>query len=249
MFAGTRGSGAIDGRGVRHASVAGGIRIGAAAVAASALAWCRRCQPLESRFAAVVATYAPTNLGEELSWRGALLFGGIPMFWRSSFARRCRSRDCGANTKGRTAAPGKARGERRASRNLPRASLKYFLLGALMCGTYIVSYQAIRIFTSPLMIRDLRANADVVRSVTLIWCLFLGSGDVVAGASSFPAHCGRCHARSTFGRLSGRTAGFMCCWVIKTGTRFRSIEQSRDTLSHLGCHATRGSPTTWRTIS
>jgi hypothetical protein len=34
------------------------------------------------------------------------------------------------------------------------------------------------------MIRDLRANADMVRRVTLIWCLCLASGDVVAGASS-----------------------------------------------------------------
>jgi MFS family permease len=42
----------------------------------------------------------------------------------------------------------------------------------------------INIFIPTLMIRDLRANPDVVPRVTLTWCLFLAGGLLLAGYAS-----------------------------------------------------------------
>jgi len=118
--------------------------------------------------AVVVATYALTNLGEDQSWRGALLFGGIPMFLAIFVrAKMPESRLWSEYERRRKAGqlPPEKRAERSALIEIFRgASFKYFLLGALMCGSYIVSYQAITIFMPTLMIRDLRANPDVVHT-------------------------------------------------------------------------------------
>ena len=69
------------------------------------------------------------------------------------------------------------------------ASLKYFIIGTLMCGAYIISYQAISIFMPTLMIRDLHANPGAVRTVTLIWSAFSATGLLLAGLAS--DHFGR----------------------------------------------------------
>jgi MFS family permease len=58
-----------------------------------------------------------------------------------------------------------------------------------MCGAYIISYQAISIFIPTLMIRDLHGNPGVVRTVTLLFCLFSASGLLLAGYAS--DHLGR----------------------------------------------------------
>src|SRR5262249_20467863 len=65
-----------------------------------------------------------------------------------------------------------------------RRLAKYFAIGTLMCGAYIISYQAISIFMPTLMIRDLHANPGAVRTVTLIWSAFSATGLLLAGLAS-----------------------------------------------------------------
>ena len=80
--------------------------------------------------------------------------------------------------------PEKAR-ERASSVEILRgAALKYFVVGTLMCGAYIISYQAISIFMPTLMIRDLHANPGAVRNVTLMWSAFSAAGLLRAGLAS-----------------------------------------------------------------
>jgi MFS family permease len=80
--------------------------------------------------------------------------------------------------------PEKARERASIVEILRGASLKYFVIGTLMCGAYIVSYRAISIFMPTLMIRDLHANFGAVRTVTLIWSAFSAAGLLLAGLAS-----------------------------------------------------------------
>jgi MFS family permease len=135
--------------------------------------------------AVIVATWALTNLSEDQSWRAALLFGGIPIFLMI-FVRAKMPESRLWTEFDRLRKSGQLPPEKRAEKNalieiFRGASLRYFLLGTLMCGCYIISYQAVSIFMPTLMIRDLGASPGVVREVTLIWCLFSASGLLLAG--------------------------------------------------------------------
>lgn len=135
--------------------------------------------------AVLVATFALTNLSEDQAWRAAMLFGGVPVFIMIFVrAKMPESRLWTAYDKLRKSGqlPPEKRAEKSALIEIFRgASLKYFIIGALMCGAYIISYQSISIFMPTLMIRDLHANPAVVREVTLVWCLFSASGLLLAG--------------------------------------------------------------------
>jgi MFS family permease len=135
--------------------------------------------------AVLVATFALTNLSEDQAWRVAMLFGGVPVFIMMFVrAKMPESRLWTAYDKLRKSGqlPPEKRAEKSALIEIFRgASLKYFVIGALMCGAYIVSYQSISIFMPTLMIRDLHANPAVVREVTLVWCLFSATGLLMAG--------------------------------------------------------------------
>ena len=135
--------------------------------------------------AVLVATFALTNLSEDQAWRAAMLFGGVPVFIMIFVRTKMpESRLWTAYDKLRRSEqlPPEKRAEKTALIEIFRgASLKYFIIGALMCGAYIISYQSISIFMPTLMIRDLHANPVVVREVTLVWCLFSASGLLMAG--------------------------------------------------------------------
>jgi hypothetical protein len=129
-------------------------------------------------------------------------------------------------------------------------SLKYFLLGALMLRhlyCFLSGNQNLHAtFDDPRPPRQCRHGAQSDTDLVSV----PGERRCRGGRLfAFPRTADQVIRDRPSTGLSGRTTGFMCCWVIKTGTGFRSIERSRDILSHLGCHATCGSPTTWRTIS
>jgi MFS family permease len=143
--------------------------------------------------AVLVATFALTNLSENQSWRAALLFGGLPIFLMLFIrAKMPESRlwsEYERLRKSGALPPEKTRERSSILEILRGASLKYFVGGTLMCGAYIISYQAISIFMPTLMIRDLHANPGAVRTVTLIWSLFSAAGLLLAGLAS--DHFGR----------------------------------------------------------
>jgi len=179
---------------------------------------------LGTAIAVVVATYTLTNLGEDLSWRAALLIGGIPVFLMIFVrAKMPESRLWGEYERMRRTGrlPPEKRGESNSLIEIFRgASLRYFLLGALMCGGYIVSYQAITIFMPTLMIRDLHASPGVVRMVTLIWCLFLASGLLLAGYASDRAGRKRAIVGSSIICLAGFAALILFGRVNYAGSVF-----------------------------
>src|SRR5215471_12747268 len=143
--------------------------------------------------AVLVATFALTNLSDNQSWRAALLFGGLPIFLMIFIrAKMPESRLWSEYERLRKAGalpPEKAKERSSILEILRGASLKYFIVGTLMCGAYIISYQAISIFMPTLMIRDLHANPGAVRTVTLIWSAFSATGLLLAGLAS--DHFGR----------------------------------------------------------
>jgi MFS family permease len=138
--------------------------------------------------AVIVATFALTNLSEDQAWRVALLFGGLPIilmvFIRAKMPEsRLWSEYDELRKSGRL--PEEKRTEKTAIIEIFRgASLRYFIFGALMCGAYIISYQSISIFMPTLMIRDLHGNPAVVRTATLLFCLFSAGGLLLAGYAS-----------------------------------------------------------------
>jgi MFS family permease len=138
--------------------------------------------------AVLVATFALTHLGENESWRAALLFGGLPIllmiFIRAKMPESRLWSEYERLRKSGTLPPERARERASIVEILHGASLKYFIIGTLMCGAYIISYQAISIFMPTLMIGDLHANPGAVRNVTLIWSAFSATGLLLAGLAS-----------------------------------------------------------------
>jgi MFS family permease len=138
--------------------------------------------------AVMVATLCLSYLSDDQSWRAAFLFGGLPIFLMLFVRAKMpesrlwseyeRLRKTGQLPKDKST-------ESSSLIEIFRgASRRYFILGALMCGAYIISYQAISIFMPTLMMRHLHADASAVRTVTLLWSTFSATGLLLAGLAS-----------------------------------------------------------------
>jgi MFS family permease len=174
--------------------------------------------------AVIVATFCLNNLSPDQSWRAALLVGGLPIFLmifvRAKMPESRLWSEYERLRKSGQLPPEKAAGRAALIEIFRGASLKYFVFGTLMCGAYIISYQSITIFIPTLMIRDLHASPDVVRSVTLIWSAFSATGLLLAGFAS--DHFGRKHAiiGSTFVCVLGFVAFVMYGRIDYPGSVF-----------------------------
>lgn len=135
--------------------------------------------------AVIVATFGLTHFSGDLAWRIGLLIGGLPVFLMIFIrAKMPESRLWLEYNRLRKAGqlPPEKLAERSALLEIFRgASLKYFIVGTLMCGAFVISYQAITFFMPTLMIRDLHANPIALRNVTLIWSCFSATGLLLAG--------------------------------------------------------------------
>jgi predicted MFS family arabinose efflux permease len=138
--------------------------------------------------AVIVATLCLSYLSEDQSWRVSLLIGGLPIFLMLFVrAKMPESRLWSEYERLRKIGqlPNEKATESSSLIEIFRgASRRYFILGALMCGAYIISYQAISIFMPTLMIRGLHADLGVVRTVTLLWSTFSATGLLLAGLAS-----------------------------------------------------------------
>lgn len=146
--------------------------------------------------AVLVATYALTHLSPDRSWRAGFLFGGLPVLLMIFIrAKMPESRLWSEYERLRKA--GQLPPEKQAARTsmieiFRGASLRYFILGTLMAGAAVISYQAITFFIPTLMLRDLHADPSVLREVTLLFAVFSATGLVLAGRAS--DRYGRKHA-------------------------------------------------------
>jgi MFS family permease len=163
--------------------------------------------------AVIVATFCLTYLTEDQSWRAALLFGGLPIFLMIFIrAKMPESRlwtEYERLRKSGQLPPEKA-AERTSIIEIFRgASLRYFIIGTLMCGAYIISFQSISIFMPTLMVRDLHASPDVVRTVTLLWSVFSAAGLLTVGSVSDRVGRKRAVVASTLVCILGFTALYL----------------------------------------
>ncbi len=138
--------------------------------------------------AVIAATVALGNLDPDRAWRVSLLVGGLPLllmlFVRSKmpesrlwleYQRRRRT--------------GKLPPEKLASSTplveiFKGPGLRYFIVGTIICGTYIINYQSISIFMPTLVLRDLGANLPALRAMTLIFAAVSAVGMIGAGLVS-----------------------------------------------------------------
>jgi MFS family permease len=136
-------------------------------------------------FAVLVATYALTHLSPDQAWRAGFLVGGLPVLLMIFIRAKMPESRLWSDYE-RLRRSGQLPDEKRAARSaiveiFRGASLKYFLLGALMCGAAVINYQAITFFIPTLILRDLHANPAALREVTLIFSVFSATGLLAAG--------------------------------------------------------------------
>jgi MFS family permease len=147
-------------------------------------------------FAVLVATYALTHLSPDQAWRAGFLIGGLPVvlmiFIRAKMPESRLWSEYEQLRKSGQLPPEKRAGRLSIVETFRGASLKYFILGTLMCGAAVINYQAITFFIPTLMLRDLHANPAVLREVTLIFSVFSAAGLLAAGYAS--DRIGRKHA-------------------------------------------------------
>ena len=147
-------------------------------------------------FAVLVATYALTHLDPDRAWRAGFLVGGLPVLLMIFIRAKMPESRLWSEYE-RLRKSGRLPPEKRVARTsiieiFRGASLKYFILGALMCGAAVINYQAITFFIPTLMLRDLHADPATLRTVTLIFSVFSATGLLVAGYAS--DRIGRKHA-------------------------------------------------------
>jgi MFS family permease len=164
--------------------------------------------------AVIVATFALNNLNEDQSWRASLLFGGLPIFLMIFVRSRMPESRLWTEYE-RLRKAGELPPEKAAERGsiveiFRGASLRYFTFGTLMCGAYIIAYQAISIFMPTLMIRDLHGNPGVVRTVTLLFSVVSAAGLLLAGLASDRIGRKRAVILSTTVGIAGFLAIYLC---------------------------------------
>jgi MFS family permease len=139
-------------------------------------------------FAVLVATYALIHLSPDRAWRAGFLVGGLPVvlmiFIRAKMPESRLWSEYERLRKSGQLPPEKRAGRWSIIEIFRGASLKYFILGTLMCGAAVINYQAITFFIPTLMLRDLHANPAVLREVTLIFAAFSATGLLAAGYAS-----------------------------------------------------------------
>jgi SHS family lactate transporter-like MFS transporter len=135
--------------------------------------------------ASVAATTALTHLSPDLAWRAALLVGGVPLllmlFVRSKMPESRLWLEYRRRLAARELPPEKLAEASPLIEILRGASLRYFIVGTIVTGGYIIAYQSITIFMPTLMIRDLGASLSALRDLTLLFALVSAVGMMTSG--------------------------------------------------------------------
>lgn len=135
--------------------------------------------------ASVVSSYALTHYTPDTAWRMSIAFGGIPILF-AVFVRTSMP-----ESKLWTAFKTRERRGELPSEKINRispfsgtfrvASGRFFAVGTLMVGGYIISYQSATVFMPVLMGRILGAGPESIRNAVLVWAAFVFSANVIAG--------------------------------------------------------------------
>ena len=135
--------------------------------------------------AVIVATVSLTYLDPDTAWRVAFLFGGLPilltLFIRAKMPESPLWLEYNRRRKAGELPPEKLAESTPLIEMFKGAGLKYFVVGTIICGAYIINYQSISIFMPTLILRDLGANLPALRAITLLFALSLAIGMIVTG--------------------------------------------------------------------
>jgi len=135
--------------------------------------------------AVIAATVALGNLDPDRAWRVSLLVGGLPLllmlFVRSKMPESRLWLEYNRRRKIGDLPPEKLASSTPLVEIFKGAGLRYFIVGTLICGAYIINYQSISIFMPTLMLRDLGANLPALRAMTLIFAAVSAVGMIGAG--------------------------------------------------------------------
>ncbi len=146
--------------------------------------------------AVIVATVSLAYLDPDTAWRVAMLFGGVPilltLFIRAKMPESPLWLEYDRRRKAGALPPEKLAESTPLIEILKGTGLKYFIVGTIVCGAYIINYQSISIFMPTLITRDLGGNLPALRAITLLFALALAIGMVGTGYVS--DRWGRRHA-------------------------------------------------------
>jgi len=135
--------------------------------------------------ASVVSAYCLTHYEADLAWRIAMAIGGLPILlavlvrtsmpesklWAAYKARERR----GELPPAKIGEAGPLLG------TFQVASGKYFILGTIIAGGYIMSYQSGTTFMPTLMGRVLGAGPEAIRNAVLLWAAFVAVANALTG--------------------------------------------------------------------
>jgi MFS family permease len=122
--------------------------------------------------AVVVATVALANLPADTAWRLAMMVSGLPvllmLFVRSKMPESRLWLEYQRRLEAGELPPEKLSKSGPLVELFRGSALKSFMIGTVICGSYVIASQSVTIFMPTLMLRDLGANLADLRSITLI---------------------------------------------------------------------------------
>jgi MFS family permease len=135
--------------------------------------------------ASLAATAALTSLPADTAWRVALAAGGLPillmLFVRSKMPESRLWLEYRRRLRAGELPPEKLSEASPLVEIFKGVSLRYFLIGTMVAGGYIIAYQSITIFMPTLMVRDLGASLAALRDLTLIFAAVSAVGMITSG--------------------------------------------------------------------
>lgn len=138
--------------------------------------------------ASIAATVALANLDPDTAWRTAFAIGGLPLllmlFVRSKMPESRLWLEYQRRLKTGELPPEKLAESSPLIEIFKGASLRYFILGTIVAGGYIINYQSISIFMPTLMLRDLGTPLSALRTATLVFAAVSAAGMIATGLVS-----------------------------------------------------------------
>jgi MFS family permease len=135
--------------------------------------------------AVLAATFSLSHFDPDTAWRAALMIGGLPLllmlFVRSKMPESRLWLEYRRRRESGELPPEKLREAPPLIEIFKGRGLRYFIVGTIITGGYIIAYQSISVFMPTLMLRDLGANLPALRNITLIFALVSAIGMIGTG--------------------------------------------------------------------
>jgi len=134
--------------------------------------------------ASLAATTELSTLAPDMAWRVALAAGGLPLllmiFVRSKMPESRLWLEYRRRLRAGELPPEKLTEASPLLEIFRGVSRRYFLIGTIIAGGYIIAYQCISIFMPTLILRDLGVNLAALRAITL-WFAAISAVGMIGG--------------------------------------------------------------------